>query len=199
MTEHVESPPYTTTVASLLTPRLAALGPGEPNLPLGPRLAELSDRELFGSRAVVDRQMASACRAGLWLYHDFLDQSHQLSQEIETPTGSYWHGIMHRREPDFANANYWLRRVGRHPIHLRLVEAAGRIAGEQAGRLPPDFASLAGQPRWNFEAFTELCRGTQHGPAEAQNCCRQLQQAEWELLFDYCYHAALGDTNSSIG
>ena len=47
--------------------------------------------------------MASACLAGLWLYHDYLDESHAVSQSIHTPAGSYWHGLMHRREPDFAN------------------------------------------------------------------------------------------------
>ena len=45
--------------------------------------------------------MAACCLCGLWLLHDFLDESHSLSQEITTDTGSYWHGIMHRREPDY--------------------------------------------------------------------------------------------------
>lgn len=54
--------------------------------------------------------------AALWLYVDELDKSHVVSQAIDTPTGSYWHGIMHRREGDFDNSHYWFDRVGKqHP------------------------------------------------------------------------------------
>ncbi|MGB1126733.1 MAG: hypothetical protein ACPG4Q_16145, partial [Phycisphaeraceae bacterium] len=41
-----------------------------------------------------------AIKAGLWLYVDELDRSHEYSQSIHTPTGSFWHAIMHRREGD---------------------------------------------------------------------------------------------------
>jgi len=53
--------------------------------------------------------------AALWLYIDELDRSHQISQQISTPTGSFWHGIMHRREGDFPNSHYWFRKAGEHP------------------------------------------------------------------------------------
>src|SRR2546426_5983164 len=45
--------------------------------------------------------------AGLWLYVDNLERSHTVSQGIETSTGSFWHGIMHRREGDFSNSHHW--------------------------------------------------------------------------------------------
>ena len=53
--------------------------------------------------------MAACCLAGVWLLHDYLDESHTISQRIDTPSGSFWHGIMHRREGDFSNAKYWFR------------------------------------------------------------------------------------------
>src|SRR5688572_13247850 len=53
--------------------------------------------------------------AGLWLYVDDLDRSHRISQDLDNQTGSMWHAIMHRREGDFANSLYWLRRAGDHP------------------------------------------------------------------------------------
>lgn len=34
-----------------------------------------------------------ALMAGLWLYADQLDASHVISQEMENPTGSFWHAI----------------------------------------------------------------------------------------------------------
>ncbi len=56
-----------------------------------------------------------ALQSALWLYIDDLDRSHTLSQGIEDPTGSFWHGIMHRREGDFSNSHYWFNKVGEHP------------------------------------------------------------------------------------
>ncbi len=56
-----------------------------------------------------------ALHSGLWLYIDELDRSHTVSQGIEDATGSFWHGIMHRREGDFSNSHYWFNKVGEHP------------------------------------------------------------------------------------
>ena len=71
--------------------------------------------------------------AGLWLLHNFLDESHKLSQDIETPTGSYWHGLMHRREPDYGNAKYWFRRVGEPPLFPQLRAAGLELLGDEKG------------------------------------------------------------------
>jgi hypothetical protein len=59
--------------------------------------------------------------AALWLYVDELDLSHTLSQSIKDADGSYWHGIMHRREGDFSNSHYWFYNVGqRHPVYAQI-------------------------------------------------------------------------------
>ncbi|MBW7459594.1 hypothetical protein ACFOLF_27230 [Paenibacillus sepulcri] len=66
------------------------------------------------AHAAVDKAMI-ALKAGLHLCNDSLDESHSYSQEIEDDsTGSYWHGIMHRMEGDYSNANYWFHRAGAH-------------------------------------------------------------------------------------
>jgi len=94
---------YSPAVRALLAdPRLAPLGPGRPNRAARPLLEALDDR-MFEPHGVRDRDLAAACRAGLWLHHDFLDESHAISQGIETAEGSYWHALMHRREGDFGN------------------------------------------------------------------------------------------------
>lgn len=59
--------------------------------------------------------------AGLWLYVDELDRSHTISQGIDDSTGSFWHGIMHRREGDFGNSHYWFHRVGKHPVIAKIA------------------------------------------------------------------------------
>ena len=78
--------------------------------------------------------------AGLWLYVDDLDRSHTVSQSLPDATGSLWHGIMHRREGDFGNSRYWVRRAADHPLivnepHLdpfALVDAVSRAHGDEA-------------------------------------------------------------------
>jgi hypothetical protein len=43
---------------------------------------------------------------------DDLHAAHSIFQEEDSFFGSYGHGMMHRREGDFWNANYWFRRAG---------------------------------------------------------------------------------------
>ena len=131
--------------------------------------------------------MAAACRAALWLYHNFLDESHAISQELHTPTGSYWHALMHRREPDFSNAAYWFRRVGSHPVYDALRPAAAELATDA----PPDAAFLRTQAAWEPFAFVDLCAAALVGRANCEPLCQQIQKREWELLFDWCYRQAV--------
>lgn len=172
-------------VAELLQPaRLAPLGPGTSNDALHARLQALTLDELFPGKQIRDRAMAQCCLSGLWLYHDYLDPSHTISQDIDTASGSYWHGLMHRREPDYGNAKYWFRRVGPHPVFALLQPVAAGLAVDA----PASAAFLTRQPKWDAFAFIDLCAEAT-GPAET--LCRQIQQREWELLFDYCYRAAV--------
>ena len=178
--------------ADLLSPeRLNELGPGEPNRKVRGQLQALTPETLVAPHAVAKRSMASACLAGLWLYHDFLDESHAISQEIETVEGSYWHGLMHRREPDFDNAKYWFRRVGRHPIGSELAQAAHELA--QAAPAETETRFLSEQADWDHFQFVDLCQAASTGRSPAAQLCRQIQQREWQLLFDYCYRLACAD------
>lgn len=166
----------------LLPERVMELGPGRPNLPLRPRLLSLTPELLFPDRRVIDPNLARCCIAGLWLYHDFLDESHRISQDIATVEGSYWHGMMHRREPDAWNSKYWFRRVGQHPIFAGLAQQAATVG--YTWRSPFDFIDDC--ERW---------RGT--GSAE-ETTLRQVQAIEWRLLFDYCWHGAQGQTADDL-
>jgi hypothetical protein len=67
-----------------------------------------------------------------------LAQSHTISQELETMEWSYWHAILHRREPDAPNAAYRFRRVGEHPIFGTLAKESHDIGLRLAsGRWDP--------------------------------------------------------------
>ncbi len=99
-----------------------------------------------------------ALQAGLWLYVDELDRSHTLSQDLKNPTGSYWHGIMHRREGDFNNSHYWFHKTGKHPAMLHLPGYDGH------GLVDAAEAAYPGNP--------------------AEVVARQ--RAEWANLFTWC-------------
>jgi len=95
-------------------------------------------------------------------------------QDIATPEGSYWHAIVHRQEPDAGNSAYWFRQVGAHAIFPALRDAAAEI-GIPVG------------PRWNPQAFIDLCERAGQSPgSELERQAREVQRAEWQLLFDYC-------------
>ena len=66
---------YASPVAALLgEPRRLALDRGAPNRAVFDQLSVLDEARLGGGQAIRSREMARACLAALWLYHDFLDR-----------------------------------------------------------------------------------------------------------------------------
>jgi hypothetical protein len=189
---------YGAVFASLLDPeRPDDLGPGRPNSAARGALENLTLESAFGGQKLVDRSAAKCCLSGVWLLHNFLDESHSISQEIETSDGSYWHGIMHRREPDYGNAKYWFRRVGNHPVFASLAVEAGAIA-EKETSLDSHAAWLAKGGPWDPYQFVDLCEKVARGRSTAGDLCLRIARVEWRLLFDHCYREALGAPNPRV-
>src|SRR5712692_9231431 len=166
--------------ATAYGPRVAGIlaldGNGERLMPLASgrcssaealaRIQTAAPEELFPH----SRQPQAAV-SGLYLYFSCIDQAHELAQSIHTPEGSYWHGIVHRQEPDPDNARYWFRRLGSHPIFSELA----RIAAPEV--------SLNG--RWDPIRFVDICEQARHQPdSPLAQIALELQRAEWQLLFD---------------
>ena len=153
---------------------LALAGDGRRLMPLvSPRSADAElarllrrpSRELFPEAA-----RPEAAHAGLWMYFGFFDESHAIAQDLKTAEGSYWHGILHRMEPDAWNAGYWFGRVGQHPVFPALHAAAKALGYPVGGR-------------WDAKAFIDACDRTGAG---RDPLLEQVQLAEWQILFDYC-------------
>ena len=72
---------YGSVFASLLTERrLNALDGGTENGSAKGDLDGLSVAGAFEGQSVVDEDMAEACLSAAWLYHNYLDTSHTISQ-----------------------------------------------------------------------------------------------------------------------
>ncbi len=123
------------------------------------------------------------CQAGLWLLANELDLSHELSQEIHSAEGSYWHGIMHRREGDFENAKYWFRRVGRHAVFDSLAEEIASLRvnlPEAPSDLPWDQLCNASTVA---TTLVDCCRRHKSNSSLLGEICWR----EWQLLFGHCW------------
>ncbi len=140
--------------------------------------------------AVKSAEDAACLHSALWLWHDYLDESHTISQKIENATGSFWHAIMHRREGDFGNSKYWYAKCGAHPI-LRTLAAQARDIVSQA---PADKSLVKlTMTNWNGAAFVDFVQSVHESPSDPRYAIAvTLQQLEWRTLFDYCTRLAAG-------
>jgi hypothetical protein len=182
---------YSPLVAALIDDRFPELGPGSPDGTMLPELQNLSMLAAFAGHRIVDPDAARCCISALFLRHNFLDESHEISQEISTIDGSYWHGIMHRREPDYGNAKYWFRRVPQHAIFEPLAEAARKLTAGK--KLDPAAEYLATQSTWDAYRFVDLCEAIARGESKAELLAREIARLEWQMLFEHCYRQAVGE------
>jgi hypothetical protein len=134
-----------------------------------------SAAELFPSARYPEEALS-----GLLLRLNFWERSHQLSQDLTTAEGSYWHGIAHRLEPDYGNAGYWFRRVGQHAIFPRLHAAASDVLARY--RTPWRL-----KEHWDPSLLLRWCEeATQDSGRDKEAIASAIQSAEWELLFEWC-------------
>lgn len=152
-------------------------------------LESISSRDLIDG-PIVREDQADALLAALWLRHDWLDESHRISQRLENPTGSFWHAIMHRREGDFSNSKYWYRRIGDFPALTSLTVKATELinpfpADKSVFRITFD--------GWNPSAFVDLVELVYQSASDPRyHLAVQLQELEWQVLFEHCTRAASG-------
>src|SRR5689334_23708028 len=67
-------------------------------------LRRLSPATLFETPVAWPSPLLNVAIGAMWLWHDFINEPHQISQNIELPEGSWLHAIVHRREGDFSNS-----------------------------------------------------------------------------------------------
>lgn len=144
-------------IAEALTPLFEALPLRSAMPALVPKDAQAVNLQMLAQQAVEAPAIAGklAIIGGIWLYIDNLDKAHIAVQDLHSPTGSYWHAIMHRREGDFSNSKYWLRMTGSHPV-------------------------MSAVPGYDAMAFVDqVQRSHWHSPVELLS----IQRQEWRALF----------------
>jgi len=153
-------------------------------------LESVKPAQLLASGVLKRPEDGDAMMAGLWLWHDWLDESHTISQGLHNATGSFWHAIMHRRERDFGNAKYWYARCADHPVLPSLNAKASAILNP----LPADKALLRLTANgWNANAFVDFVEHVHERPDDPHyRLAVALQRLEWRVLFDHCTRAAGG-------
>lgn len=167
----------------IATPELPGLGPGpRANVLTESTLNQIIDRFLDNSK--LPAANGELLRSAVLLWHDHLDAAHHIAQNIENADGSLVHGIMHRREPDYSNANYWFRRVGKHSCFPKLAERVATLTGSSEDR------ALAGElirnGTWDSFAFIDACEQATQSPASdlRQRLLREVQRIEFEVLLE---------------
>ena len=121
-----------------------------------------------------------ATMAGLWLYFSCFEEAHKLIDDPKTPDATFWHAILHRREPDAGNAAYWFRALGDHPVFKPLSLEAREIL-----KANPTAEFRIGV--WDPFAFINFCERAREQPGSVQEkAAMEIQRAEWQLLFDHC-------------
>lgn len=100
-------------------------------------------------------------KGGLFYALDDLDSAHCFFQEDASPEGSYWHGMLHRREGDFGNALYWIRRAGR-------IQGAGWESG------------------FDSAAFVRACEKAAGAGSDPEPLLK-FQRMEWEAMMQHAW------------
>jgi hypothetical protein len=168
------------TLKSLIaTSDLPALGPT--SRPGRLPLLELNQKlDRFFADTRLNAALQPSLRSAVLLWHDYLGESHTISQNLPGADGSFLHGLMHRREPDYPNAKYWFHRVGKHASFSNIAsQVAGMLEAKGEKALA---AKLVPRVGWDPFAFVDVCR--QAAELSLSDAGVQTLQAVQEIEFD---------------
>ena len=144
------------------------------------RLREAPDAAILGDRPAADPALVPLLRAALFYFHNALPDSHEILNKASGDPAAYWHGMVHRREGDFENARYWMRRAGEQPTFAELHSRASDGS-----------PNMRRQSGWDPFLFINLCEQFRFGADELRQEIVALQRAEVDVRFSYLWRHAV--------
>jgi hypothetical protein len=173
--------------ALLQTDELPSLGPQK-------RLSRKSIPDLdkafnvFFRSTMLSKEQQQLVRALVLLWNDHFNEAHIIAQEIETVDGSFVHGIVHRREPDYGNAKYWFHQVGEHSTFPAIADRAVNTAKtDSEKKVLTKIVGDLESPDWDPIAFIDACELVRSTTHLEQPFLQRLQEIEaQELLLHFC-------------
>lgn len=153
-----------------------------------------------------DQTHRSLLLAALHLFNDDLDPAHAICQGFgrDSVAGNYWHGVIHRREPDFDNARGWFGRADKWEGVLQIRD--GVLDVLQRVLLMPEYGhardtafalkrKIDDAGIWEPAFFVDMCetfRGTDTQDEMESLLLREVQEAEMVAALDWTYRCAIG-------
>lgn len=171
--------------------RLPSLAPPEGEAQIARKIEDLISNGICPGRSIKSRPEVQGLACGLYLYFDILEQAHLIAQDIKGSMGAFWHGMMHRREPDDGNAAYWYRLAGGHPALKKFgSQALKYLRQESQTQLVKSFVS---RKEWDPFFFVKTCSvARKSGSVGDIRLLNELQLLEWRILFEYCFRKGYG-------
>lgn len=176
--------PLDDTISALLhTPEPADLGPHRRAGTLSVREVNARLDEAFRA-AKLSSGSQQLIRSAVLLWHDHLDASHTISQDLHSSDGSFLHGIMHRREPDYFNAKYWFHRVSNHPSYPEIAQRVSTFLDTKGATTLKNELIPAG--KWDADAFVDACEAASNrrGTEGQRALLREVQRIETTVLIE---------------
>lgn len=159
--------------------KLVPTEPSDPEALL--RIRAEPDAGIAGGSPVADPAAFPLVRCGLLYLVDALDEAHRIAQDAHSDEGSYWHGMIHRREGDFDNARYWFRRSGTLPPFAEIHRAASQRS-----------SLFAAQSGWDPYLFVGQCEQARFGEDAMLEELLAMQRIEFDLLFAHAWRRSVG-------
>jgi hypothetical protein len=165
----------------IATPELPDLGPG-PRASVESIAALNQKLEDYFGAANPRKPTRELLRCAALLWHDHHDAAHVIAQDDSSAEGSFLHGILHRREPDYDNAKYWFRRVGKHPTYSSIAKSVAEL-----GNRSPDqrlASKLISGGLWDPFGFIDACAEAATAPMSdpRTKLLQQIQALELDAL-----------------
>jgi hypothetical protein len=161
---------------------------------------------LFIEHPLVSDIHGHLIRNALYQKNDDLDAAHQIcqttGQSTALPEVSYWHGIIHRREPDFDNARSWFQKtqgfIGNDALYRAIYNLLQRAIqmpdyGDVRDIALQFLRHLQSQGVWDVLYFLDLCAScAQNKDTHLQKLLEDIQAIEFQTLFHWTFQKATG-------